>query len=240
MEQKSDSIQNFVTQLVQDKIEIGHFFFVETPSFVLNYFKLNAENFPSEISIKNSSTFKLPPACQMFDDADWCKNKNILIKVMRFVNEMRAHIFRFKATFFLKHTSIPMAVSGHNGNNETLIGMSASIGLSFYDENTSEIKVAKSQSPIKFIIPRGNVLLNETLTFQYVNATQMQLSSSFLTNGFTITTSNASIHIELKPLNRSVGYLIVMKLGYTPVINSTHADFTSFKLFCPSKFWFLF
>ena len=58
--------------------------------------------------------------------------------------------------------------------------------------------------------------------------TQKELSSSYLTNAFYLTGNNASIHIELKPVNFSIGYLFVMKLGYTPILNSTFADFTSF------------
>ena len=34
-----------------------------------------------------------------------------------------------------------MAVSGHNGNNETLIRMSSSTGLKLYDRNANEIKI---------------------------------------------------------------------------------------------------
>ena len=37
-----------------------------------------------------------------------------------------------------------MAVSGHNGNNETLVGLSSSIGLTVYDEKVNEIQVKNS------------------------------------------------------------------------------------------------
>ena len=36
-----------------------------------------------------------------------------------------------------------MAVSGHNGKNESHTGMSASIGLTLYDSNANEIKITK-------------------------------------------------------------------------------------------------
>ena len=32
-----------------------------------------------------------------------------------------------------------MAVTGHNGNNETIIGLSNSIGLSIYDSKNNDI-----------------------------------------------------------------------------------------------------
>ena len=126
-----------------------------------------------------------------------------------------------------------MAVSGHNGNNESLIGMSASIGLSFYDENLNEIEITQASKPIDLIIKRDSNL-NEYL-FQYVNATQIQLSSLYLPNAFNLSTNNASIHIELRPLNWTLGYLVALKFGYTPIINSSYADISSFKIFCPSK-----
>jgi hypothetical protein len=134
---------------------------------------------------------------------------------------------------------MPMAVSGHNGNNETLIGMSSSLGLSFYDfETNNQIPIAQTLSPIHIIVPRDKSASKHS--FQYVNATNLEFLSGsfFLQNNLNITTKNASIHIELKPLNESTSYLIVLKLGQLPIINTTYADFTSFKIICPSKFNF--
>jgi len=126
-----------------------------------------------------------------------------------------------------------MAVSGHNGNNETLIGMSSSIGLSFYDQNMNEIEIKQVQRPIEMIINRDPNMAD--YPFQYINISSFQLSSSFLKNAFYLTANSASLHIELKPLNATIGYLLVFKMGYTPILNSTFADFSSFKIFCPSK-----
>ena len=133
-----------------------------------------------------------------------------------------------------------MAVSGHNGNNETLIGMSTSLGLSLYNYETSlEINVFESKSSIEMIIPRDKRVSN--LKFQYVNTTNFSfISGSFyLQNNFNITTTNASFHIELKPLDMSLGYIVVIKFGYIPIINSTYADYSTFKLMCPSKHKFI-
>ena len=129
-----------------------------------------------------------------------------------------------------------MAVSGHNGNNETLIGMSSSLGLSFYDyDSNNEIPITQSLSPIDIILPRDKSV--SKYSFQYVNATNLEFldGSFYLQNNMNITTRNASIHIELKPLNESIGYLIVLKLGHLPVINSTYADYSSFNAICPSN-----
>jgi hypothetical protein len=130
-----------------------------------------------------------------------------------------------------------MAVSGHNGNNETFIGFSSSIGLSFYDENNQEIQITKTKSPIHMFIPQDKNL-ERRHPFQYVNASQIQISpgSFFMPNGLNLNSgTNVSLKIELKPFNQSVGYVIVVKLGRSPIINSTYADYDSFKIFCPSK-----
>ncbi len=131
-----------------------------------------------------------------------------------------------------------MAISGHNGNNETRIGMSSSIGLSFYDEHANEIEIGQSLLPIDILIQRDQYTLN--FAFEYVNATYLGFlqGSYFLQNSFTIKMSNASIHIEIKPLNLTLGYLLVFKLGYMPIVNSTSADYTAFQIFCPSNYIF--
>ena len=126
-----------------------------------------------------------------------------------------------------------MAVSGHNGNNETKIGSSSSVGLSFYDLTNKEIPITNSN--IDIVLQRDSSI-NES-PFQYVNATMIQNSTNsyFLPNAFNITSTNASIHIELKPLDVSVAYILVMKLGSLPIINSTYANYDMFNFFCPSK-----
>jgi len=131
-----------------------------------------------------------------------------------------------------------MAVSGHNGNNESFIGMSASISLEIYDQNMNEIRMAESRMPIDLIIRRDSNL--PEYPFQYVNISEIKLSTSYLNNAFSLIADNASIHIELKPLNWTLAYLVVIKLGYTPILNSTYADFTSFKIFCPSREFYQF
>jgi len=128
-----------------------------------------------------------------------------------------------------------MAISGHNGNNETHIGLSSSVGLSLYDENSNELEITQSLLPIDILIQRDQNI--NQIKFEYVNATDIGFLSGsyFLQNSFKIKMNNASIHIELKPLNTTLAYLLVLKLGYMPLINSTNADYSSFKVFCPSK-----
>jgi hypothetical protein len=131
-----------------------------------------------------------------------------------------------------------MAVSGHNGNNETKIGFSNSIGLSIYDEKLNEIEISNLKSPIDLIIQRDSNL--PQFPYQFVNATQIQFSygNFLLPSGIHLASQNSSLHIELKPINFTLGYLITIKLGQTPIVNRKTVDFTSFKIFCPCNYSF--
>ena len=129
-----------------------------------------------------------------------------------------------------------MAVSGHNSINETRIGMSNSPSLSFFDEDMNEIKASQSALPIDIQIQRDAKALD--YPFQYVNVSSIQFlpNLNFLQNSLKIKMKNVSLHIELKPLNESLGYLLIMKLGYIPILNSAKPDFTTYKIFCPCKY----
>jgi hypothetical protein len=133
-----------------------------------------------------------------------------------------------------------MAISGHNGQNESFIGNSSSYEISFYDENANEIQISQSNLPIDIKIKRDPSLLDSTFSFQYVNSTEINnaleaLNSIFLPSTFRIKSKNASIHIEIKPLIQVKSYLIALKFGYMPIINSTYSDYDSFRIYCPSK-----
>jgi len=133
-----------------------------------------------------------------------------------------------------------MAVSGHNGRNETFVGNSSSIELAFYDENSNEIQITQSNFPIDLKIKRDSSLTDSSSSFQYVNTSKMnsvleETNSIYLLNTFNIKSKNASIHIEIKPFIPSKSYLMFLKLGYMPILNSTYSDYDSFKIFCPSK-----
>jgi len=80
-------------------------------------------------------------------------------------------------------------------------------------------------------------------SFQYVNATEINavlVRSLFLMNRFTIKSNNASIHIEIKPVYLNTSYLLFLKYGEMPILNSTYSYFDSFKIFCPSDNFFYF
>ena len=127
-----------------------------------------------------------------------------------------------------------MPNSGHNGNNETSIGLSSSIELSIYDSNGKEISIQNSKTPIDIRLPRDYA---SNLSYQYINTSKLSLSSEaqLLPNSFSIKSNNASIHLQIKPLDLSISYLVLLKFGYTPILNSKKADYDFFKVLCPNS-----
>ena len=75
---------------------------------------------------------------------------------------------------------MPMAITGHNGDNESFIGFSSSIGLSLYDDSALEIKIqlTNSQPPIDMVIQRDSSI-SQSHPYQYVNISQIQLTTGY-------------------------------------------------------------
>lgn len=131
---------------------------------------------------------------------------------------------------------MPMASCEHNGNNETKIGFSHSLAITFSDNSGNEIEITNSHQIIDIWIPRE--LKMPVSKAQYVNITKENNSTrtgkQLFPISFNISTSNASIHLEISPVNNSVGYIMLIKFGMTPRINSTFQDYDNWALFCPS------
>ena len=130
-----------------------------------------------------------------------------------------------------------MPSSGINGNNETNIGKSSSISLSFFDSNGVPLPITNSKKPIDIYIPRVGLTKNDT-DFVYVNSTNLKLINGFkfLPSALNIKSNNASFHVQIKKIspNLNIGYLIVFKFGDTPFINSSISKWDDFKVLCPS------
>lgn len=126
-----------------------------------------------------------------------------------------------------------MAPAVHNGINESFVGSSSSLTLNFYDENKDEIRIDRPTQPIEMWIERDK---NSNYTFyQPVSATLIQIQPriGLMPNGFYSKQANASLHIRIKPTDVNVGYLALLKLNDTPVVNATHKIYNKFKLLCP-------
>jgi hypothetical protein len=134
---------------------------------------------------------------------------------------------------------MPMATCVHNGNNETNIGLSQSIAISFSNNHENEIEIKDSAQLIDIWIPREMNFLDVHPNFVNLtgiaNNKNISEKQELFTIGLKLETQNSSIHIEISPFDSSVGYLVFLKFSMTPRINSKFGqDYDNWKLFCPS------
>ena len=130
-----------------------------------------------------------------------------------------------------------MALTGTNGDNQTNIGSSKSIDYSLYDASNAEISVANQRTPIEFWIPKDTSVPIQPYSLIYaVNASSQNQTDSqgFMLNGFNLTGTNVSIHIQLKPVDTltPVAYMVLLKFGANPVFNTNYYDLMN--VFCPA------
>ena len=209
--QKMSSILNELTSILSDHTPVGsESLNIETPSLLLLISKSTSGNMTTPLTGMKSPSF-----CDLVTNGDEkdCSSQSQILTT--------------------RSMSSPMATSGQNGNNETFVGLSSALDLTFtYSAETEPITIQNSKSPIEMWIPRDSVANS---SFQRVNATNMTISSllHYMPNSFFINSSNASVHIELGALNASIGYLVSLKMGYMPILNATYADVDHFRIFCP-------
>lgn len=128
-----------------------------------------------------------------------------------------------------------MAQSGHNGKNESHIGYSYGLDLSFLDENGNEIVIQNIAKPIEMWIPRANNIPYDN--YLHVNTSNFTIleSQQILPNSLNIASTNASLHIQLKPSNINVAYLFLIKFGSSPKLNSTYSSYDFWNALCPNS-----
>jgi len=144
-----------------------------------------------------------------------------------------------------------MALTGKNGDNETNVGASNSISYSLHDENNKEIPISNLEKPIEFWIFKED-LNSPSTEYQYVNAvnaSQIQNGSltlkpqqvtsylsGFIVSGFKLSGTNLSLSVQIKPENKSIGYLALLKFGDNPVFNLTSTSYYDLmSIFCPTN-----
>ena len=206
---------------------VGESLSIETSSLIMGLSRKRASDLPSELKVGDGA-FKMPSFCDMLNQPipsatpspiyDPNDENNCTNKILN-----------------MKSSAIPMAPAGHNGNNETNIGFSSLISLSFRDSSKSEVEIRESKFAFDLRVPRDKNL--PPIVYQRVNATNVSISagSHILPNSFHVKSNNASIHINIKPPDLSIGYLVLLKFGYTPILNSTYADYNHFKVLCPNS-----
>ena len=130
-----------------------------------------------------------------------------------------------------------MAVTGNNGDNETNVELSRSVSYSLYDENNQKISVDNLNNPIQLWISRDTSVAIEP--FRLVNMSSnltngSRLINGFLVNGFNLSGWNVSVHIQIKPTNKALSYLTLLKFGGNPVLQTNQNYYDMLNLFCPS------
>lgn len=70
---------------------------------------------------------------------------------------------------------------------------------------------------------------------QLFNISQVVIhnKTQFVPNGLNMTAQNTSLTIELYPLNVNTGYLILLKWGDTPYLNSSYNNIDTWQMLCP-------
>jgi hypothetical protein len=129
-----------------------------------------------------------------------------------------------------------MALIGNNGDNEANVAFSKSISYSIYDESMTEIPVNNLNKKIEYWIPKDKaapiqpykfinaVNISGLVGFDNLNKTNNSIpyifSNGSIYNGFKLTGTNVSIHIQIQPINKvSIGYLFLLKCGDNPLLN---------------------
>ena len=80
MEQKSESIENALLEIISYIIQEGDSLQIQTSSFIFNVLKFYSNDMPPALSIQNSF-FTMPSFC-ILTNTNNCKNQIITLKVI--------------------------------------------------------------------------------------------------------------------------------------------------------------
>jgi hypothetical protein len=83
LDQKSERIQNLITQIMSNLLQIGNSYEIETPSFFMKHYIFNVSNnynWPFEEISFQGGIFKLPPFFDLVNDKNFnCSSSNALV-----------------------------------------------------------------------------------------------------------------------------------------------------------------
>jgi hypothetical protein len=213
-EQRTLCVIDLFTNVAVQHLHNGQMYHAVKPSFIVSILRRKAKDLHSKMMVgKDGGQFQIPSFCSMLNQKEnyLCQNKDLIARVM-----IR-----------------PQAPIGFNGDNETFIKNSAVISLDFSELSGNLINIKNSSFALEVAIPRSS----KPISFKHVNATNINFlpASQFMLNSFRIIATNASIHINIKPEDTSIGYLVYLKFGYMPIVNITYADYDDFKILCPNS-----
>jgi len=124
----------------------------------------------------------------------------------------------------------PLA-SADQSNSQSNTNLSRSISFSILDQNGNEVLIeTNSTNPIELIIPRDPNLIIPSMILQNVTSTpHYQLFNLHYVN--ITSTLPISVHLEIHPLDATIGYLLIYKFDGIPQLNQSDG----WTLFCPSS-----
>lgn len=127
------------------------------------------------------------------------------------------------------------SISGFNSRNETHTGTSKGLELSFLDQYGNVIQVENLLTSIELWIPRTPT--DEEDRYQTVNTTNITVSADLqiFPNSMNISSTNASLHIQIVPEVFDVAYLVLLKRGSTPFIGRNKSSYDYWKVLCPGS-----
>jgi hypothetical protein len=94
-----------------------------------------------------------------------------------------------------------------------------------------------SKNALDFWISRDAATATDLPSFQSVNVSSLNMTSSNQLATFTLTLTQLeqSVFVNIKPKDSSVSYLLVLKFGKVPVVTSFSILYDSFKFLCRNK-----
>jgi hypothetical protein len=224
--EKSSSLMDRIMLNKLNEMKVNEEYRIELNYLQYYIKKLKARDLPEYIPTI-VGLFRIPSFCALVNQvatnqSDDCEQRIISYQTMAF----------------------PMAPCGHNGNNESFIGSSTTHSLRFFDQLNNEINInnIKSNQLIETWISKDKQLKPNSFFYKFVNKTtskpQMNNKNEpmpFMPFALFNKLQHLSLHIELRPLNYSISYVIIVSPGLTPYYNKTYANFKYAKLFCSNK-----
>ncbi len=127
-----------------------------------------------------------------------------------------------------------LAVAVNGRSSDINLKTSTMLSLSFY-ENTRSLSVSNQTSkPIILTIPRSSAI-SKRASFNLVNTSNLTVNvlNQLYTFSLNLSTTQSSIHFNLNPYSYELSYLLVLKYGSLPAVNTQGQSYDRFKIVCP-------
>ena len=138
----------------------------------------------------------------------------------------------------------PLAAAGQS-RSQANTNLSTTVALTVLDQDGNDVPIRASvDHPFELSIPRDPNVLVPAMILQNVTSTNSSPHNQLFNLHFiNITQHNnltVSLHFEMRPLNTSLGYLLIYRFDQSPQLNSTINQIDGWSLLCPSSRLFYF